>query len=270
MRWRTSTSNQRHERERGGWADQLDIWMVGDHGHAPVSRHEDLHGWLEQRGLRVRAHPQIFQRTVDVALMVGGNAMAHIYLEPAARTRAWWPAHAPRWTQLHDALVARPAIDLAAVATAATTVEVSHATRGTAELRVTLVGDEPHFDYDARNGDALQLGGSFMALSDRDAWTLCATSPYPDAIVQLLTLCTAGRAGDIVLSAADGWDLRARFEPVAHVSTHGALLRDQMLVPLLLDAPISGTPQRTADVMPSALAALGLPVPHGLDGRSFW
>ena len=73
-----------------------------------------------------------------------------------------------------------------------------------------------------------------------------------------------------MLSAAAGWDLRSRFEPVAHVSTHGALLRDQMLVPLLLDAPVARQPQRTADVMPSALDALGLPIPDGLDGRSFW
>ena len=65
--------------------------------------------------------------------------------------------------------------------------------------------------------------------------------------------------------------LRAEgFEPVAHVSTHGALLREQMLVPLIVDGPVARAPQRTADVMPSVLDALGVPVPGGLDGRSFW
>jgi len=253
----------------GGWRDTLRVWVVSDHGHAPVSQHDDLHGWLESQSLRVLAHPHLRTRRPDVALMVGGNAMAHVYLEPSARTRTWWPTHAARWTKLHDALLARTPIDLAAVATSATTVNISHAARGTAELRLTNAGEETRFDYDARNGDALQLGGSFNALNDRDAWAVCATSPYPDAIVQLLALCTTPRAGDIIVSAAADWDLRDRFEPVPHVSTHGALLRDQMLVPLLLDAPISGTPQRTADVMPSVLAALGLPLPPGLDGRSF-
>ena len=97
---------------RGGWADQLDIWMVGDHGHAPVSQHDDLHGWLEQRGLRVRAHPQILQRQVDVALMVGGNAMAHIYVNPEQRTREFWPALSGKWESLHEALLQRDAVGL--------------------------------------------------------------------------------------------------------------------------------------------------------------
>lgn len=254
---------------KGGWRDSLRVWVVSDHGHAPVSQHDDLHGWLESQSLRVLAHPQLHTRDPDVALMVGGNAMAHLYLQPSVRARSWWPAHADRWTRLHDALVERTAVDLTAVATSSQAVRVSHATRGTAELRWRNDGDGWRFDYDARHGDALQLGGSFGAIDDRDAWTVCATSPYPDAIVQLLTLCTTARAGDIVLSATEDWDLRSRFEPVAHVSTHGALLRDQMFVPLLLDAPIAGTPQRTADVMPSVLAALGLPIPTGLDGRSF-
>jgi hypothetical protein len=42
-----------------------------------------------------------------------------------------------------------------------------------------------------------------------------------------------------------------------------------MLVPLLVNQPIAGTPRRTVDVMPSALVALGLPVPAGLEGESF-
>ncbi|MEQ1693916.1 MAG: hypothetical protein ABMA00_21685, partial [Gemmatimonas sp.] len=78
------------------------------------------------------------------------------------------------------------------------------------------------------------------------------------------------RGGDIVISAAPNWDLRARFEPTTHVSTHGALLRDQMMVPLLLDAPPSREPQRTTDVVPSALELLGISVPAvPFDGRSF-
>ncbi len=253
----------------GGWAESLRIWVVSDHGHAPVSQHDDLQGWLESRSLRVLAHPRLHTRRPDVALMVGGNAMAHLYLDPASRTRNWWPAHAPRWESLHDALLTRAAVDLIAVATSPTAVRVSHATRGCAMIRVVPNANAARFAYDAGDGDPLQLGGSFDALDDRDAWTLCAHSRYPDAIVQLLALCTAPRAGDLVLSAAEGWDLRSRYEPVAHVSTHGALLRDQMLVPLLLDGPVTRTPQRTADVMPSVLQALGLPVPPGLDGHAF-
>jgi arylsulfatase A-like enzyme len=40
-------------------------------------------------------------------------------------------------------------------------------------------------------------------------------------------------------------------------------------VPLVASRPIRGTPRRTVDVMPSALSALGQPIPGGLDGCSF-
>jgi hypothetical protein len=96
-----------------------------------------------------------------------------------------------------------------------------------------------------------------------------AQSDYPDAIVQIAHLAGAARSGEIILSAARDWDFRARYEPIPHVSSHGALHRDHMAVPLLLNRPATGTPRRTVDVMPSALSALGLPVPAGLDGEPF-
>jgi hypothetical protein len=253
----------------GGWGDSLRIWVVSDHGHADVSSHDDLHDWLETEGWRIMAHPTLRRKHADIALMVGGNAMAHLYLEPSERTRRWWPSLAPAWTRLHDALVLRDSVDLVAVALDAETVQVTHALRGTAVVRRQGDAHCARWSYQMVNGDALLLGGPHTALDDRDAWTLCSASPYPDALVQLQTLAASGRSGDIILSAAPDWDLRARHEPVPHVSTHGALLREQMLVPLLIDGPVTREPQRTADVMPSVLQALQLPIPDGLDGRSF-
>jgi arylsulfatase A-like enzyme len=72
-----------------------------------------------------------------------------------------------------------------------------------------------------------------------------------------------------MLSASRNWDYRAKWEPIPHVSSHGALHREHMHVPLLVNRPVRGVPRRTVDVMPSALAALGIAVPDGLDGRSF-
>ena len=46
-------------------------------------------------------------------------------------------------------------------------------------------------------------------------------------------------------------------------------LAEHMLVPLLMNKTATWKPRRTVDVMPSALAALGLPVPEGLDGKRF-
>ena len=92
---------------------------------------------------------------------------------------------------------------------------------------------------------------------------------YPDSLVQIANLAGSARAGEVILSAARGWDFRAHYEPIPHVSTHGALHREHMLVPLLVNRPPARTPRRTVDVMPSALAALGKAIPPGLDGASF-
>jgi arylsulfatase A-like enzyme len=43
-----------------------------------------------------------------------------------------------------------------------------------------------------------------------------------------------------------------------------------MLVPLLLNRVPARAPRRTVDVMPSALAALGIATPKNLDGISFF
>jgi hypothetical protein len=113
------------------------------------------------------------------------------------------------------------------------------------------------------------VGRDVCGASDDDAHDLTIDTDYPDSIVQLVHLVSSTRSGDIVLSAARDWDFRARYEPIRHVSSHGALHRDHMLVPLLTNRPLADAPRRTVDVMPSALAALGAPMPAILDGRSF-
>jgi hypothetical protein len=256
--------------ESGGWRDSLRVWVVGDHGHAGVTRHDDLHGWLHGLGHRVLAHPHVNVKRADIALMVGGNSMAHLYLEPEQRVRGWWPQLTRRWDSTLRALMERPSVDLAAVAISADRVRVLHAQRGVAEIVRSHNGHDARWTYCAMDGDPLQLGGSLHDLDADGAWEASSASAYPDGIVQLSTLVPAPRGGDIVISAAPGWDLRSRYEPTPHVSTHGALTREQMMVPLLLDAPPGRMPQRTTDVVPSALEALGVGAPDlRFDGRSF-
>lgn len=255
--------------KRGGYSHSLDIWIVGDHGHAPVAHHEDLHGWLEQRGLRVRAHPKVFQTTADVALMVGGNAMAHLYLDPAKRKREYWPALEHKWHSLHDALLDRDAVDLIAVSESGNIVRVTSKGRGAARIISSNGATGRCWEYAPTTGDPLELGGALHGLNASSAHDAAARTQYPDSLVQLSSLLSSPRSGDLVISAARNWDLRSRFEPVNHISTHGALLREQMTVPLIIDRPVSRAPRRTADVFPSALTALGIPIPGDLDGESF-
>ena len=255
--------------ERAGEWERTQLWVVSDHGHSPVRRHEDLAGLLTSWGHGVVSHPWVYARGRDVAVMVSGNAMAHLYLELERRNRPWWPAMAGKWEEMAARLLERPSVDLLLLPHSSERCELRSATRGRAMVEWSGRGTAMRVSYRSMDGDPLGLGGDVEALDASSAHELCSTTDYPDALVQVAHLAGAPRSGEMILSAARDWDLRSRFEPIPHVSSHGALHREHMLVPLLLNRPVNGIPRRTVDIMPSALASLGLQIPDGLDGESF-
>ncbi|MEO6447270.1 MAG: alkaline phosphatase family protein [Gemmatimonadaceae bacterium] len=255
----------RHDAERAGTWEETHLWIVSDHGHSPVESHDDLAlHFRDELGFRTLAHPWTFGNSHDVAVMVSGNAMAHVYLELARRERPFWPALEGRWAETLDTLLTRDSVDLALVPHSPSRVAVHGNGRGHAMIERT----NGHFSYRPESGDPLGIG-PLEQVDAHEAFDATAASDYPDAVVQVAHMAGAARAGEVMLSAARGWDFREKYEPIPHFSSHGALHRDHMLVPLLLNRPAASPPRRTVDVMPSALAALGLPVPAGLDGKSF-
>jgi len=254
----------RDDAERGGWWDDTHLWIVSDHGHSEVRQHEDLAGLIASTGARTAAHPWSAQIAADVAVMVSGNAMAHIYVELNDRERPWWPTLSKRWSALADMLLARPAVDLLLLPHSEQRCEVRSAVRGSA----FVTRRDGVFRYERVTGDPLSLGSDVTGSAD-DTYDAIRDSDYPDAIVQIAALAGAARAGDMILSATPGWDFRARFEPIPHLSAHGALHRDHMVVPLLVNRPVARLPRRTTDVFASTLAALGVAAPCVLDGESF-
>ena len=258
----------RADAERDGrWRD-MHLWVVSDHGHSPVVHHEDLAGLLAGWGLGVLAHPWIFGRGRDAAVMVSGNAMSHVYLELDRRDRPFWPELAARWEPVADRLLLRDSVDLLLLPHSAERCEVrARDGRGRAMIRRagSAIAYEP-----IDGGDPLGLGGRVDAASFDAAHDACARSDYPDALVQIVQLAASPRASEMMLSATRDWDFRAKYEPIPHVSSHGALHREHMDVPLLLSRPAARVPRRTVDVMPSALAALRIAIPAGLDGTSFF
>ena len=269
----------RADGERGGWWDRTTVFVVSDHGHSPVHAHDDLADWLRGRGVRTVAHPFTMAPRREAAVMVSGNAMAHLYLELARRARPWWGALAGRWAAAADELVARPSVDLVLLPLDADRCEVRHAGRGAAVVERRRDANAPAADgscfayryayHPLDGGDPLALGGPLAGLDADAAHDACAATDHPDALVQIVALAGADRAGDVIVSGARDWDLRARYEPIPHRSSHGAMHREHMLVPLLCNRPFARMPRRTTDVLPSALAALGIPAPPVLDGRSF-
>jgi hypothetical protein len=255
----------RSDAERDGRWGKMQIWVGSDHGHSPVRQHEDLVALVAGWGYSVLAHPWAFGTSADVAVMVSGNAMTHLYLELEEKTRPFWPALSSKWSELAARLLDRPSVDLMIVPTSPTTCEIRSAHRGTA----TLTWKEWRYSYIPTTGDPLGVG-ELKSLGDDEAYDATFGSDYPDGLVQIAHLLASPRSGDILLSAARDWDYRARYEPIPHVSSHGALHREHMLVPLLLSRAPRNPPRRTVDVMPSTLSALGIAAPKTLDGVSFF
>jgi hypothetical protein len=251
--------------ERAGRWEETQLWIVSDHGHSAVGAHDDLATLVRATGHSVLAHPWLLAHRAEVAVMVSGNAMAHLYVELGRRERAGWGALRERWEPLARTLLARESVDLVILPLDDTHAEVRSRDRGSAIVTVA----SKRYSYRTLDGDPLGLGYELQNVYASDAWDALANSDYPDAIVQIAQLASSARSGDIIVSASPGWDFRERWEPVRHMSTHGSLHRDHMMVPLLVSHPVSGTPRRTVDVMPSALAALRLGGVGELDGESF-
>jgi hypothetical protein len=247
--------------QRGTWENTA-LWVVSDHGHSRVTNHEDLDRLIASNGYRTMSHPWVFTRSPDVAVMVSGNAMAHLYLDVRSSSV---PQLGERWTPLFEMLLSRPSVDLALIRRGRT-VSVMNASRG----RASIQRAGTRYTYRREDGDPLGVGCDLDGVSADVAYDATIGTDYPDGVVQIEHLVNAPRSGEIILSAARDWDFRARYEPIPHVSSHGALHREHMLVPLLVNRPVHGRPRRTVDVMPSALAALGRAIPPGLDGVSFF
>ncbi len=255
---------RRDAEERGEWKN-TQVWIVSDHGHSPVSHHDDLAGMVRQLGFRTIAHPFVLSNRGEIAVMVSGNAMAHIYLDLERKSRPWLGDLGGRWKLVRDALLERESVDLMILPVKPGECEI-HGTRGRGYARLSW--DSGGINYDPGSGDPIGVG-SQRRLGDDAAHTVTADCDYPDALVQIARLSDSPRSGEIILSASRDWDFRSRYEPIPHMSSHGALHREHMLVPLLVNQKLASRPRRTVDVMPSALKALGLEVPAGLDGKSF-
>ena len=254
----------RQDAERDDTWRDTHLWIVSDHGHSPVHQHDDLAVWLRSCGHRVLAHPWTLGGGHDVAVMVSGNAMAHLYLDLSSRAPRGWAALRPQWQGTLDALLERPSVDLVIAPIDATRAEVHGRGRG----HGTIALEAGWYRYQPATGDPLGTGA--LAASDSvGAWEATRGGDYPDVLVQVVSMLRSSRIGDLMVSAAREWDLRAKYEPIPHRSSHGALHRDHMLVPLLLNRPSASTPRRTVDVMPTAMRALGVAPPTAVDGALF-
>jgi hypothetical protein len=242
----------RRDAERDGRWGAMRLFVVSDHGHSPVHHHMDLAVAMRDVGITVRAHPWTFPDRSEAAVMVSGNCMAHVYLGLDSPAPHPWPALRARWEPRIAGLMSHPAIDLIAMRSSPSMVEVR---RGLARGEIEFVRDS--YSYRTTNGNPLGLE-PFENECERAAHERTVDGEYPDGVRQLARLVLSQRSGDLVISASPGWDLRRKYEPINHVSSHGALHAAHMKVPLLCNRRFDETPRETADLFRLSMAALGL------------
>ena len=242
----------RRDAESTGRWNEMQLWVVSDHGHSRVADHFDLADEFRKLGIRVRSHPWTLPDRSEAAVMVSGNSMAHVYLGLDSRTRRPWPELDRQWAPRIEPLLSHPSIDLIATMQSPSHVEVR---RGRA--RAEIVVGQRGLSYRPVDGNPLDVE-AFEELCESAVHDRTCRTSYPDGVAQLARLVLAERSGDMVISAAPGWDLRRRYEPINHVSSHGALHAAHMLVPLVGNRRIVERPRRTVDLHKFLMRGTGL------------
>jgi hypothetical protein len=255
----------RELRETGQLESSL-LLLSADHGHSEVTRHLDLEGFFEQRKLRTLYFPWGARRffDCDVACMVGGNGMAHVYLRGPQGWKQRPPTEAllEQHPTLVDDLLARDEVHLCAQRNSDGEIAI-RTPRGEARVRAA----NGHVEYRVERGDDPFGYPALPARMTRDELLeRTNATEYPDAPLQLAQLFDSARCGDLVLSAQPGCDLRERFERWEHKSCHGTLRREHIQVPFAASAKLRAGPWRTADVFATVLSGLNAHVPEN-DGR---
>ena len=251
---------------RADLSDEHLIVVVSDHGAAPVGHHCDLSLALEAFGVRTLRHPVLWRRAPGAAVMVSGNSAAHVYVAPGEPRTSRWPLAA---IELGDVpgvpqgLVSHLA-GLDGVALVAG-VAGDHVVVVSRHGRARLSSTDGLILYETETADVLHVGHSRRELSAEEWLHGTIGGPYPDGPVQLLQIFRSARAGDLVVAAAPGHDLRLEWEFPEHRSGHGSLTADHMRCLVAFNRPYAG-PMRTVDVFAVVANYLGHRLPDGIDG----
>lgn len=224
-----------------------EVLVTADHGLTDTSVHLDLRGLVEERVGPTLAFPLVAKPNPAAVVCESGNAMANVYL----RVRESWrePPDAATCRELARDLAALEGID-------------SVAFRGEADGSVEIVAHDASGTVGIDDAGLYQRGAlfarDFAGLGPAEALAASIDDERPDAAFALVSLCASERAGDLLVSASRGYDLRTVREWPEHHASHGAIHRAHTVVPVLSSAPLPGRPLRTLDLFTLTLELAGL------------
>ena len=253
---------------------RLGIWgrthflMSSDHGQSETKVHLGLSRLLSDVGYRVIEHPNMFRRSADAAVMVSGNSFANVYLASQGEWENPLTDHEleGEHARLLAALCRREEIEWIAFRYDGGATKIMSSS---GQALLDRAGEDYTYEYDGK--DPLQLGLPQTRVRRSDALGLTVETGFPDALEQIWQLFTSQRTGDIVVTSKPGYDLRGRREWPEHHSSHGALCREHMMVPILSNRPLSFEgPTRTVDLYATIAESLALTPTKPHFGRSLW
>ncbi len=239
-----------------GIFEQTLLGIVSDHGLTATHTHLDLAKILKEKGFKTLQYPNIFRNFfgADCALMISGNAMAHIYLRNSSHEAK---------KELARHLVSRKETDTVMRTGKDGWIAVS-SERGRARVRM----EKNTILYETGCGDPFGFPPMRREMTKDEQLNLTFETDYPDALLQVCQIFESSRSGDIVVSAKPGFDLRARLEFPEHRASHGSIIREHISVPIALNVKTRNSPARTADIYPTVLEHMGVEAPENIDGRS--
>lgn len=248
-------------KEKGIYDSTL-IFASADHGLSATSKHFELCDFVDSLGYKTFVYPKVYKKNNTAACMVSGNSMAHLYFKNGTWKQRMFHENLIE-KNLIDPFLKQEAIDILISKKSNGTVVVS-SRRGQAEISKS--NDKIH--YQPINGDPFGFPANLD--STNDYFDATVDSDYPDAILQAWQIMNSSRAGDLIVTASIGHDLRDRFEIPEHFSSHGSLHREHMSVPILCNRKIETTlAKRTVNIFPTMLKMMGVESPSSIDGKSF-
>ena len=250
--------------ENEGRLDETLFVVASDHGLTQTHSHFDTLEFMRKEGYKTLAYTNILKHftNADAACMISGNAMTNLYV----KSPEGWGRKSTfeELSGLADKLLERPEIDIVAGLDEEGRSRIK-SKRG--EAQAWLDGDGL-VNYKKIKDDPFGYNGVPAKMTSQQALDLSYHTDYPDALEQLIQIMEAPRTGDLVLSAAHGYDLRARDENPEHYSSHGSLLSDHMLMPVAMNVKFNKEHVRSVDVYPTIIELLGYGVPENIDGVS--
>ncbi|MDZ4694917.1 MAG: alkaline phosphatase family protein [Deltaproteobacteria bacterium] len=252
-----------------GVYDQTLICITSDHGQTATHTHVDIDDIVAQVYPKTLAYPKLWRHlfNAEAAAMVSGNSLANIYVmgEKSWQHRPDFETPSGRASELLAVLIAHPAVAHVIYRRDEKVYVVANA-RGNLVIDARTVADDGVVRFQTHGINP--LGGTMPERATRDE-ILRTTfeSDHPDGPWQVVEFFQSARAGDIVVCAHPGFDLRSRFEYQPHNGSHGCLDREHMMVPAAVNGRWQGDHLTALDIFPSMLSAMGLPIPEGRSGR---